>query len=226
MVEERSQQDEGVLVALRRGFWLVCLVLAALSIAFVVVVDKSTTADHVAGDIVRMEGLRIALQQVRFCLPALLQLLAVEIMMCLQSAMYHVEMSRVVASGIPCALTFGEVNSRLLVDLDKLRVVHDNLTVAYPPQSPHHVRSIYTNVVLVFSCYSVLVWPLQQQLYFDRVFDTYELYNGGAVVRPQGFVNMISEHLTQSTSHSLRAAVFAITDVCFSKLFSAPHRHF
>ena len=64
MVEERSHQDEGVLILLRRAFWIVCLGLASLCVAFMVIVNKTTATDHQFADVIRMESDRLALQQV------------------------------------------------------------------------------------------------------------------------------------------------------------------
>jgi succinate dehydrogenase hydrophobic anchor subunit len=119
MVEERAKREEPVVLWLRRGFWVVCLALAVLSVGFIVAVHQSLAENRTVTDVVRMEASRVQLQQL---------------------VMFHVATAALIASGAPHQLTFDDVNAALLRDLEELQSVHDNLTVVYPPQTPEHVR--------------------------------------------------------------------------------------
>ncbi len=66
MVQDRAQQDEGILVALRRGVWIVCLLLAALAISLMAAVQKQAASDLSFATILQMECDRLALQQVLY----------------------------------------------------------------------------------------------------------------------------------------------------------------
>ena len=99
--------------------------------------------------------------------------------------MYNIELLVMIADGIPFYETYEYVNTQLQADLEELQMVHDNLTVTFPPATADH-----------------------EILYYNTQFNTVELYNDEQQLHQQGFINMVSEHLTQGMlylpcSHSL-----------------------
>ena len=179
MVEEQSQREEGVLTLLRRAFLVVSLVLAALSVAYMVIVKTATAADRQFVDVIRMEGDRLALQQVGRCTTIAIVCFYCGITLgsplrALQSAMYNIARLSLTAGGVSPLEPFEVVNARLRADLERLQMIHDNLTVIFRPATPEH-----------------------QFLYFNKQFDTVDLFHGEQQTNQQGFINMVSSHLTQ-----------------------------